>query len=96
VLETWHAVVSSKHFMMRARWDRSSPASFSETQGIQVKATVKNGIFTAWWPQRKPASLFGRLVDNPAFNASPNSKVKITPSNGKTITEHVKDYDVNH
>jgi hypothetical protein len=95
VLETSGGITNTQFIVAGKAGSQVTDVVF-ETQGMQVQATVKNGIFTAWWPQREPASLFGRLVDDSGFNGSPNPEVRITLSNGRTITKHVKDYDVNH
>ena len=66
-----------------------------ETQDMRVRATVQNGRFAAWWPQRKPSSIVGRVLENTGYNGSPNPEVTITLDNGRTFTTHIKDYDVN-
>ncbi len=65
-----------------------------EAQGALVQATVKDGVFTAWWPQRKPSTIFGRALEHLGYNGSTNPEVQITLNNGALITKHVKDYDI--
>ncbi|MEV7629912.1 hypothetical protein [Actinoplanes sp. NPDC089786] len=95
VMETSGGVTNTQ-FLVAGKVGAEVTAVVFRTQGMRVQATVKNGRFTAWWPRRKPASLYGRLMDNTGWNGSPNPKVTITLSDGRTITKPVKEYDVNH
>ncbi len=96
VLETSGGIVSSTHFMVAGKAGSRVTGVVFLAQDMRVRATVQNGSFTAWWPQRKPANLYGRLIDNTGFNGSPNPDVEVTLSDGRTITKQIKEYDVNH
>ncbi|MCO8271656.1 hypothetical protein M1L60_13755 [Actinoplanes sp. TRM 88003] len=95
VHKTSGGVASGTQFMVSGRVGSRVTAIVFDTQDMKVRATVQGGRFAAWWPQRKPASIAGRLLDNTGYNGSPNPKVTITLDNGKTITTNIKDYDVN-
>jgi hypothetical protein len=94
VLET-SGGLSRTHFMVAGKVGTRVTEVVFASQGMQVRATVRNGRFTAWWPRRKPASVAGRLIDNTGYNDSPNPDVTITLSDGKTITRPIKEYDAN-
>jgi hypothetical protein len=94
VLET-SGGLSRTHFMVAGKVGTRVTGVVFASQGMQVRATVRNGRFTAWWPRRKPASVAGRLIDNTGYNGSPNPEVTLTLSDGKTITRPIKDYDAN-
>jgi len=87
--------MSSTQFLVAGKAGAQVTGVVFDTQGMRVRATVKDGRFTAWWPRRKPASLVGRLIEDTGFNGSPNPKVEITLGDGRTITKHVKDYNMN-
>jgi hypothetical protein len=94
VLETSGGLTST-HFMVAGKVGERVTGVVFASQGMQVRATVRNGRFTAWWPRRKPASVAGRLIDNTGYNDSPNPQVTITLVDGTSITRPVKDYDAN-
>lgn len=66
-----------------------------ETQGTKVQATVTNSRFTAWWPQQVPNNPLGRFVDYTGWNNSANPTVTLTLADGTTITNPIREYDVN-
>ncbi|MBL7255770.1 hypothetical protein [Paractinoplanes lichenicola] len=88
-------VSSGTQFMVSGKAGSQVTAITFSTQDMQVKATVKDGYFTAWWPKRKPDTIAGRLIDYSGYNGSPNPEVTITLRNGQTIETRIKDYDVN-
>ena len=94
VMET-SGEISSTQFVVAGKAGPDVRAVTFETQGMRVQATVRDGHFTAWWPRRKPSTLLGRLVENTGYNGSPNPRVRITLTDGTTLTRHVKDYDMN-
>lgn len=96
VLETSDGVVSTRQFLVAGKVGAEVTGVSFAAQGVHVQATVHDGTFTAWWPQRQPATLLGRVLENTGYNGSPNPEVTITLRDGRTITGHVKDYDVNH
>jgi hypothetical protein len=62
--------------------------------GTDVDATVKDGWFAAWWPQRVGNSLAKRAIDDLLDNdGPPNPKVVITLIDGTTRVAHIGDYD---
>ena len=95
VMETSGGVTNTQ-FVVGGKAGTAVAGIVFESQGLHVQATVKNGRFTAWWPRRKPSTIFGRLMENTGYNGSPNPRITITLKNGGTITGHIKDYDVNH
>ncbi|MDY7087865.1 MAG: hypothetical protein SYR96_22510 [Actinomycetota bacterium] len=88
-------VSTGTQFMVSGKAGSRVVAVTFETQDMQVKATVKDGYFTAWWPRRTPDTIAGRLIDYSGYNGSPNPKVTITLTGGKRIETRIKDYDVN-
>jgi hypothetical protein len=96
VTQTSGGITDGSQFMVAGKVGSEVTGVVFDTQDLQVHATIKGDRFTAWWPQRKPASVYGRVMDNNGWNGSPNPIVKITLRSGKVITTHIKDYDVNH
>ncbi|GIE34858.1 hypothetical protein Ait01nite_079030 [Actinoplanes italicus] len=95
VLETSAGLSSTTYFMVAGKVGTRVTEVVFASQGMQVRATVRNGYFTAWWPRRKPASIAGRLLDNTGYNGSPNPDVTLTLSDGEIITRPIKEYDAN-
>ncbi len=58
--------------------------------GVYIEATLKDGFFAAWWPERRPKTLLGRLLEN----GPPNPDVKITLKDGTSRVEPIQDFDV--
>ncbi|GLY27413.1 hypothetical protein [Kineosporia sp. NBRC 101731] len=58
--------------------------------GVDAEATVQNGYFVAWWPERKPASLLERATRN----GPPNPDVKITLKDGTSRVRPIQDFDI--
>ncbi|WP_199515869.1 hypothetical protein [Nucisporomicrobium flavum] len=88
--------LSSTQFMVAGKAGSKVTGVVFEAQGRRVRATVTNGRFTAWWPQREPDNLWGLLMDETGFNGSTNPRVSITLSDGTSHTERIRDYDVNY
>lgn len=95
VMETSGGVVNTQ-FVVGGKAGAAVAGVVFKSQGLHVQATVKNGRFTAWWPRRKPSTIFGRLMENTGYNGSPNPDVTITLTDGTSFTRPIKDYDVNH
>ncbi|UQU64210.1 hypothetical protein COUCH_35490 [Couchioplanes caeruleus] len=88
--------LSSTQFMVAGKAGPEVTGVVFEAQGRQVRATVTNGRFTAWWPQREPDNLWGLIMDETGYNGSTNPRVTITLSDGTSHTERIRKYDVNY
>ncbi|GLY13453.1 hypothetical protein Kisp01_04690 [Kineosporia sp. NBRC 101677] len=58
--------------------------------GVYIEATLMDGFFAAWWPERRPKTLLGQLLEN----GPPNPDVKITLKDGTSRVEPIQDFDV--
>ncbi|WP_305788219.1 hypothetical protein [Symbioplanes lichenis] len=96
VHETSGGIASATMFMVGGRAGADVAGVVFHSQGMNVRATVKDGRFTAWWPRMKPATVAGRLIEDTGYNGSPNPDVTITLRGGRTVTKPVKAYDSNH
>ena len=58
--------------------------------GVYIEATLKDGFFAAWWPERRPKTLLGQLLES----GPPNPDVKITLKDGTSRVQPIQDFDV--
>jgi hypothetical protein len=59
-------------------------------KGGDVKATIRDGYFAAWWPQYQGRSLLARITpDGP-----PDPEVVVSLVDGTTRTARIQDFDV--
>ncbi|HST83136.1 MAG TPA: hypothetical protein VLL08_15485 [Kineosporiaceae bacterium] len=62
--------------------------------GTDVQATLKDGYFAAWWPQRDGKTLLSRMADVVNGGGPPNPKVVITLLDGTTRIARIQQFDV--
>ncbi|MCD5309357.1 hypothetical protein [Kineosporia babensis] len=56
--------------------------------GVYAEATLKDGYFAAWWPERRPKTLLGQLAES----GMPNPDVKITLKDGTSRIQPIQDF----
>ncbi|MBM2614928.1 hypothetical protein JIG36_05065 [Actinoplanes sp. LDG1-06] len=94
VMETSGGVTATQ-FLIAGKAGADVTGVVFHAEDMDIRATVRNGHFAAWWPQRKPSSIVGRMVENTGYSGSPNPDVTITLKSGRSFTTEIKDYDTN-